>query len=102
MGKRLAESLRQWRAAKRLSVRQLSKAAGIAHTSYAAYEQGIAAPPDARREALATALGVKRGAIDEVIEQDTLDSILHELHLSDEGKATVREFIRFIQKKEQS
>ena len=100
MGAWLGAELKRLRQAKGLSIRELAQDAGLPHTSYAAYEQGVAAPPAARRAAVAAALGIPRRLLDEIIEQDEYDIFLRARRLSTAGRNAIRDFIKNVRDRE--
>lgn len=100
MGAWLGAELKRLRLAKGLSIRDLAERAGLPHTSYAAYEQGVAAPPAARRAAVASALGIPRRQLDEIVEEDEYEVFLRARKISKEGRSAVRDFIKKVRDRE--
>lgn len=100
MGSWLGGELRRLRLARGLSLRELAHALGILHTSYVAYERGVVMPPPERRAALAHALGITPEGLEDLIEEDQYEVFLRSRRLSEEGKAAVREFLRFVRERE--
>lgn len=100
MGAWLGSELKLLRQAKGLSIRDLAQNAGLPHTSYAAYEQGVAAPPAARRSAVASALGIPRRVLDEIIEQDEYEIFLRARKLSAAGRTAIHDFIKVVRDQE--
>ena len=78
----------------------MARDAGISHMTYVAYEQGKSVPPRARRRELATALGVTRDALEELIEEDAYEVFLRSRPLSEEGRSAVRDFLRLVRERE--
>ena len=100
MGRWLGDELRRLRLARGLSLRDLAREIGMAHTGYVAYERGVAAPPPERRPALARVLGITTAELDELVEEDEYEVFLRARSLSEEGRAAVRDFLRMIRERD--
>ncbi len=100
MGRWLGDELRRIRQAGGLSLRDVAGAIGMHFTGHVAYERGTAVPPPERRRKLASALGITREELDELVEDDEYEVFLRARSLSEEGRAAARDFLRSIRQRD--
>ena len=102
MGTWLGEELKRLRQARGLTIRDLARAARLAHMTYANYEWGKAVPPARGRPRLAEALGTTEQGLDDLIEEDEYEVFLRSRSLSDAGKEAIRDFLKKVREEDRA